>query len=115
MAKRTEDISIYAEKKRRSLLLADSFDRLHFDGRGKRVRECTPYLKFGVNQETGDRKLLYSSFCRDRLCPMCNWRRSLKVFGDLSKVVQHIFGGGDSHYVPVFMTLTVKNFIPEQL
>ena len=56
--------------------------------------------------------LHHANFCRDRLCPLCNWRRSLKVFGQVSKVMEAIEGEG---YRYLFLTLTVRNVWGEEL
>lgn len=114
MAK-SQDISVFERKKLNSYLLADSFRRLgRYEGRRGRVLSCGNYLEFATHKENGDRHLIGADFCRDRLCPMCNWRRSLRVFSDLSKVLDLAVGSG-SDYVPVFLTLTVRNCAPEQL
>lgn len=112
---KSQDISVFERKKLNSYLLADSFRRLgRYEGRRGRVLSCGNYLEFATHKENGDRHLIGADFCRDRLCPMCNWRRSLRVFSDLSKVLDLAVGSG-SDYVPVFLTLTVRNCAPEQL
>lgn len=113
--KRSQDLSVYTEKKHRSYLLADSFKRIHMEQRANRVLSCGHYLEFATHIETGERTLIGADFCRDRLCPMCSWRRSLRAFSDLSKVVDKVLGSDESGYVPVFLTLTVKNCRPELL
>lgn len=112
---KSQDISVFQKKKLSSYLLADSFRRLgRYEARRGRVLSCGTYLEFATHKETGDRHLIGAAFCRDRLCPMCNWRRSLRVFSDLSKVLDLAVGSG-SEYVPVFLTLTVRNCAPEFL
>lgn len=95
-------------KKASSLKVADSFARLGFDKKSKRVRFCGSALEFLKNIETGEKKLKTADFCRERLCPMCQWRKSMKVFHQVSKVMdraqtQHL------SLVPVFLTLTLRN------
>ena len=34
-------------------------------------------LKF-IEQQDGTKKLYQSYFCKNKLCPICNWRRSMK-------------------------------------
>lgn len=112
---KSQDISFYQQKKMKSYLLASSFRRLGlYDGRAARVLGCGNYLEFATHKETGDRHLIGADFCRDRLCPMCNWRRSLRVFSDLSEVLS-VALADESEYVPVFLTITVKNCAPEFL
>ncbi len=56
------------------------------------MQQCANYLVFGdvVNPETGEvaRKLQAAQFCRDRLCPMCQWRKSLVTFHQLSEIME---------------------------
>lgn len=112
---KSQDIIPYEQKKKKSYLLASSFRRLgHYDSRANRVLGCGSYLEFAIHKETGDRHLIGADFCRDRLCPMCNWRRSLRVFSDLSEVLS-VALSDKFEYVPVFLTMTVKNCSPEQL
>lgn len=114
--KKSQEMQTFNEKKLRSYLLADSFRRIgpRYDARAGRVLACGRYLEFATHKETGDRHLIAADFCRDRLCPMCNWRRSRRVFSDLSKVLS-VVQAADAGYIPVFLTLTVRNSAPEVL
>ena len=110
----------FAPRRLQSEMLAGSYERLHFDNRAHRVNECGTYLGFGLptdpaaglhrgvpaaGLELTKPKLVTANFCRDRLCPMCNWRRSHKIFGQVSKIMSHI----SSDYAFIFVTLTVPN------
>lgn len=95
------------EKKNRGYLLAASFERLGYPDRAKLVVECGTYLGF---VETGEgAKIVEANFCKQRLCPACNWRRSLKIYGATSQILDHLDKqyGKDIKYL--FLTLTVKN------
>ena len=74
-----------------------------------RIRDCGSVLGFGFE----DGKLHQANFCKDRLCGMCNWRRSLKIFSQVSKVMNVLQESND--YVFLFLTLTVKNVSAEFL
>ena len=70
-------VEIYKMTKEKKLnLISDS--RL-FD-----LEHCADTLLFMQNAE-GKKKLKSANFCRLRLCPMCQWRRSLKMFGQVKK------------------------------
>lgn len=86
-------------------LAYDDVDKAKAD----RLRECANWLEF-VKGENG-LKLHNANFCRVRLCPICAWRRSLKTFGQVYKIVSV----AQSDYAFVFLTLTVKNCEPERL
>ncbi|MBR2491251.1 MAG: protein rep [Ruminiclostridium sp.] len=69
------------EKKNRGYLLAASFERLGYPDRAKLVVECGTYL--GILDTGEGAKIVEANFCKQRLCPACNWRRSLKIYGAL--------------------------------
>lgn len=50
-------------------------------------------------------RLVHADFCRVRLCPVCQWRRSLKNYGQMQKILSAIEG----QYKYIFLTLTVRN------
>lgn len=95
-------------KKVRSLMLADSFKRLGLDKKAQRVRFCGSTLGFLRMLETGEKTLAMANFCRERLCPMCSWRKSLKVFHQTSLVMDKV-QQEHKDLVPLFLTLTLRN------
>lgn len=101
-------VSPWREKKKNSLKLADAYERIGQDSKAQRVRFCGEDLFFRANSDTGALTLERACFCRERLCPMCSWRRSLKVFSRLSKILD-VALLNNPRLVPVFLTLTVRN------
>lgn len=99
----------FTPKKVNSMRLATVMDSLGLDGRANRMFDCGNYLEFRLSQEK--KKLVRANFCKDRLCPMCNWRRSLKIFGQVSEIMDYLQG----QYRYLFLTLTVRNCPGEQL
>lgn len=75
-----------------------------------RMKECASLLVF--NKANSGLKLKAANFCRVRLCPLCQWRRSLKLGGQLRKVIDEL---QPKKYRYLFLTLTVKNCSGEQL
>lgn len=100
----------FVPKKKDALLLADVYDRLGLDGRMARVADCGSFLEYHVTP--GAKTLHAANFCKDRLCPMCNWRRSLKIFGQVSQVMDEL---ERQQYRFLFLTLTIRNCISEDL
>lgn len=101
----------FIPKRKNALLLADSFDRLGLELRAERCRCCGSMLEFAHSIDadgvvSDESRLHKANFCRDRLCPMCTWRRSLKIFGQVSKVLEYV---NWDKYKAVFVTLTIKN------
>lgn len=100
-------------KKVRGLMLADSFKRLGYKNKAVRVKDCGTVLSFRVTSD-GVKRLYSANFCRERLCPMCAWRKSLKCFQEVSKVM-NIAQQENSALVPIFLTLTLQNCSGEDL
>lgn len=122
----------FEPKKNQSVLLAKSYKRLHWGRRASRVSDCGSWLEFleRSSPEQGNcpdasearpdgslvgssskYKLYRANFCRERLCPMCAWRRSYKIFGQMSQIMNYLGG----NYCFIFLTLTVPNCEPEEL
>ena len=104
----------FTPKHKKSLSLSDIYNRVGYDKKAVRVRECGSYLEFshevdlyGTIEDKG--KLHKAFFCRDRFCPMCSWRKSLKLFANVSKCMPFI----TSKYKCLFLTLTVPNCTQE--
>lgn len=110
----------FTPRRLQSELLADSFERLTFDKKAHRVRDCGTFLEWSLPPEPAaglhrgvpaaapeqDKpRLTAANFCRERLCPMCNWRRSHKIFSQVSAIMSAM----PSDYDFVFVTLTVPN------
>lgn len=113
---RCEIDSKFAPKRKKSVLLSESYTRIGYDSKASRVASCGTELSFayaispdGAVSEDG--KLHSANFCKDRLCPMCAWRRSYKIFGQVSRIMEHI---GDK-YEYLFLTLTVPSVPAEEL
>lgn len=77
------------------------------------LEHCADTLLFAENVE-GKKKLKSANFCRLRLCPMCQWRRSLKMFGQVQTITDKILERDKSTRF-LFATFTVKNVDAENL
>lgn len=77
--------------------------------RADEVEHCGEYLRFAHEEGEEKRKLVDARFCRDRLCPFCNWLKSLKLFGQLSRILDFL----KEDYAFIFLTLTIPD-LPEQ-
>lgn len=79
--------------------------------KSERMRECAQWLAFH-RKEDGTLKLHDARFCRVRLCPICQWRRSLKTFVQMSQVLDIAKADG---YQFIFLTLTMRNCTADAL
>lgn len=98
-------------KKRRSLLTAEHFDKAGLKKKAERMNDCADTLVFKSTPE--GLKLYQTYFCHVRLCPMCNWRRSLKIAYQNKKIVETVNEREKIRWL--FLTLTVKNMDSESL
>lgn len=95
----------FKPRKEESLKLAQSFKRLN-NGYYHKVKACGTLIDFNSSK-----KLVNANFCKNRLCPMCNWRRSMKLGCNVSKIVEHL----ENDYRFIFLTLTVPNVKADKL
>jgi len=92
--------------------LAESYQRLGIR-KSYLVKDCGTVLEFKRFLSDGSMKLHQANFCKVRLCPMCAWRRSLKIFGQVSQVMDKALEEKDYRFI--FLTLTCKNVEGEDL
>lgn len=104
----------WAKHKDESLRLVELFELARHDDesiitdtRLQGLRDCASFTAWFRDAEQRQ-KLKTANFCRLRLCPMCNWRRSLKLFGQVSRIADRILDTAPSTRF-IFITLTVRN------
>lgn len=103
----------WREKKRANVGYFELLEILQFK-KSERVSNCGEILEFDVTQE-GHMKLANAWFCKSSLCPMCNWRKTMKRSVQTTKVVEEVVRQKPKARW-LFLTLTVKNvFDGEQL
>lgn len=94
-------------KKLKSLALSRSYLRLKMYNKAERVSDCSALLQFNECKNDNYKKLVRANFCRDRLCPTCNERRSRLLSYQLMQMIGEVNRQGNYEYV--FLTLTVPN------
>lgn len=81
-----------------------AYEEINAD-KAERMKNCAQWLAFH-RKEDGTLKLHDARFCRVRLCPICQWRRSLKTFAQMSQVLDQATKDG---FQFIFLTLTMRN------
>lgn len=81
--------------------------------KSERTGKCADILEFLI-KENGERKLYRAWFCKDRLCPLCNWRRAMKFAVQIGQILQVMQERGITGR-PIFLTLTMKNVKGEDI
>lgn len=99
----------FTPKKYQNMQLASDYYFLasiesRFVKRIDRVSQCGNELRFGLDDQDKFR-LIAANFCRDLMCPQCNWRRSLRMFGEVSACMDFM----TAEYDFIFATFTIKN------
>lgn len=102
----------WKERKLKNIELASQLDILGYRS-FERVFQCAEVLKF-VEQSDGTKKLYQSYFCKNKLCALCNWRRSMKYSYQASKIVEEAMVRQPKGRF-LFLTLTVKNVTGQEL
>lgn len=74
------------------------------------INGCSSFLLFAENKTTGEKKFKRTFLCRQRLCPICQWRRASRQRYDLIEIVDQV---SESDFL--FITLTAKNCDGEEL
>lgn len=72
-----------------------------FDLKARHLWECGTYLELDP-----EGKLVRSNLCRERWCPVCQWRRSLRIYGQIQKMLGWLEPG---RYEYLHLVLTVPN------
>lgn len=75
--------------------------------RAGRMSSCGDQLEFVYNPTTGKTSVKRASLCRDRLCPVCSWRLSVKRTNEMQQTITHLLSTHE--YKGIMLTLTVKN------
>jgi len=88
--------------------VAAAYSALGQPGKAARCRDCGTVLIFAECPMDGQKRLQKASFCRERLCPMCAWRRSLKWAAEVSQVL-HVAASQHPAWGWVLLTLTQRN------
>ena len=107
----------WQEYKQLNVYLANAYTQIDCD-KSIKLLNCAEHLLFDVD-EFKKKHLSQVYFCRIRLCPICAWRRSLRLFSDNMKIIDYIdahqrdFGRININYL--FVTLTVKNCNADKL
>ncbi|WP_285605199.1 protein rep, partial [Bacillus sp. YKCMOAS1] len=101
-------------KKVRTSLMAAHYEGLekrtgapYYGKKAEKVCDCAECLAFKRDRETDRLRLYQAYFCKVRLCPMCAWRRSLKISYHNKLIVEEANRQYKSAWI--FLTLTVKN------
>ena len=95
----------WREKKIKNLIVSEIYKDVNED-KAIRLENCATYVEFWIG-DLEEKRLKAANFCRVRLCPMCIWRRSLKIFSQVKSIMDEL--QEENRYEYVLLTLTVRN------
>ena len=87
----------------------------YWSKKAERLQSCGSHLTFNVynNEEGKTMKVKHAESCRVRLCPLCTWRRSIKIHTHMRKILEHM--QEENKYQYILVTLTVPNVPGDKL
>ena len=103
---RTGAIISVVEEKSIGLYDKDGKRVVNYAGGAKNMSFCGSFLDF--EKMEARLRLLNAKFCHVSLCPMCQWRKSMRIYFEVSRIMQ-LVEMRHVTYIPIFLTLTVKN------
>lgn len=103
-----EALSPWSIKRKRALKLAKIYSA--FNAR-KAQRMALCGIQVALNSE--DLTVHSAMTCKIRLCPLCTWRRALRTYSNMMKIVDYVQTNSPHRYA--FLTLTIKNCTSNEL
>ena len=81
----------FVELKKKNKIISDLLaDDFLLSDKAEKILTCGDFLGFSPSSYTGEFKLVSANFCRERLCPTCQKRKSLKMYANVLQVVNYI-------------------------
>lgn len=104
----------WQEKKTHAFIVADKLKSAKKFKRSERMRMCGQYIVAQECKECGHMHIKAAKLCRDRLCPICTWRLSMRRFASMYTIVEGLrWAYPESSWY--FCTLTCQNCRPQDL
>ena len=89
-------------------LLADKHQSDYYIRKADRLNSCGCHLLFNVYSDS-TKKIKHAESCRVRLCPLCSWRRSIKIQAHTRKILESMQADKTQQCRYIMLTLTVPN------
>lgn len=103
------------EQAYRGLSKCSAYEPEYWEKKADRLNGCGRFLTFNVYQTEDGRtmKVKHAESCRVRLCPVCSWRRSVKIHTHMRKIIENM--QREDEYEYLLITLTVPNVTADKL
>ena len=104
----------WSDKHLKALVMSDKLIKIGEINRGIRMKQCGNFVEMEVCPKCGRKHIKRATLCRDRFCPICGWRLSMKRYVKMLKIINGLMKQNkDCEWQ--FVTLTVKNCKIEEL
>ena len=98
----------YQMHKQLAIEVAEKLSQVGLYKRSERMKNCSTYLEIERCADCGKIMVRGAKLCRDRLCPTCNWRLSLKRYASMSRIMREVYAA-HPEFTYSLVTLTAKN------
>ncbi len=111
----TTKVNQWADHKKLAANVARKIAALGPDkkGRAERMANCAQQIVYQHCRDCDTYSVKRTNLCRDRFCPVCNWRLSLQRYVNMTRMIEHIGDNEGRSYS--LITLTVQNCAAENL
>lgn len=109
-----ETIVKWSNRKKINMEVSRRMKEAGFIKRAMLMEACGDTLSFNKCPDCGKSALTSANFCRDRLCPTCAWRLSLRRYAEMC-CTMGMLSDSIKPEGAAFLTLTVKNCYPDEL
>ena len=100
--------------KTQSKIIAERLFQIKQYARGYRMKSCAEIIQMNICGSCGQKHIINARLCRDRFCPTCQWRLSMRRFANMMQIVQGLREENPEAEWQ-FVTLTVENCQPSDL
>jgi plasmid rolling circle replication initiator protein Rep len=123
--KNYEKVEKYVDKKRQSKEISEAYkliswheknneEKKRYKGYRYLINNCGTSLSFKECRDGHERKLVHADFCKIRFCPMCSWRRALKISKEVHDTC-YLLLQDNPNLKFLHLILTVPNLSSEEL
>lgn len=109
------DLLKMQEKKGLSVEVAKKLYGVGLQRVSENILNCANYAVRVICPECGEMHHINIWYCRERMCPVCQYKRSLKIKHNTLDIVKRIEEGNAGGYEYIFITLTMRNVYGEEL
>ena len=116
MADKIKPIKVrWTEHKRLAVAVGERLIKAGLEKRGQNIKMCGNQIVFRECRDCGHMVIERAMLCRDRLCPVCNWRLALKRYSTMQQIMDVVLQRIPEGIDMALMTLTVRNCAPEEI